>query len=224
VLTVEGDLQHQLLSLECPPPDDVEPADLRPSEERTNGILIASRLPLEWDTLPVPCLEGEPDDSQFAGNTLPARIPACGLRVLGVRVEYIVTERAERVGAYWTWLENAAAVLLRTPPAVILGDLNTPPVTGRERSGVRACFRRIIESGWRRVPPTGNGSYFNHQHGTWTEIDHILYTPQCRLREAEYVVGVAGFTLAGTPDALSDHAAVVADLDIPEAGGQTGQA
>jgi endonuclease/exonuclease/phosphatase family metal-dependent hydrolase len=170
----------------------------------TNRTLIASRVPFVQDDLSLPHR-----DRHYLGNTLAVCLPAVGLRVLGVRVEWLTDLR---VLGHWEWLEGAA-VKLRETPAVIIGDLNIHPLTGRERNEKALLFRKILDSGWRRAEPTGEYSYYGRAGGQ-TEVDHLLTTPHCAVREATFVTLVPGFTLAGTPDALSDHAALVAHIDI----------
>lgn len=183
---------HQVLSLEPP--------------EIANRTLIASRLPLERDGLALPDF-----DYQFPGNIVAAHLPTLGLRILGLRVPWYTAEhRIQRLEA-WNWLERAAASLCERP-AVILGDLNIPPSRGCTRRGIGACFQRILDGGWQRAAPAEGYSYFGRKGRS--EIDHILATLHCTVSGAHYVTCVPGFTLAGTPQALSDHAALVADIDI----------
>jgi endonuclease/exonuclease/phosphatase family metal-dependent hydrolase len=181
---------HQLLSHE---PDEI-----------ANRTLIASRLLLERDSLALPDF-----DRQFPANTVAAHFPTLGLRVLGLRVP-AYKPRDPLLLRGWEWLETAAA-RLRETPAVILGDLNVGALP--DRKGVGACFRKILDSGWERATPAGGYSYFGLS-GERSEIDHVLATPRCTVRGAEYLTSLPSFNLAGTPGALSDHAALVADIDI----------
>jgi endonuclease/exonuclease/phosphatase family metal-dependent hydrolase len=191
VLAKSG-LENQLLSHE--------------PREIANRTLMASRLFLKRDGLALPDF-----DEQFRANVVAAHIPTLGLRVLGLRVPAYHPRERDLLLSAWKWLESAAAQLLPAP-AVILGDLN---VQAAARTGAGASLRRIRESGWQRAAPVGGSSYFGRS-GARSEIDHVLVTPCCRVRGAEYVVSVGGFALAGTPDALSDHAALVADLEIDQ--------
>jgi endonuclease/exonuclease/phosphatase family metal-dependent hydrolase len=188
VLRASG-LENQLLSHE--------------SGEIANRTLMASRLPLKWDELALPEF-----DQQFPANVVAAQIPTLGLRVLGLRVPYYKSLEHELLLRAWEWLESAAAQLLRGP-AVILGDLN---VQAAARTPAGASFRRIVDSGWEPAKPV-RGELLRPLRCAF-EIDHVLVTPRCRVRGAEYVVSVAEFALAGTPGGLSDHAALVADLEI----------
>jgi endonuclease/exonuclease/phosphatase family metal-dependent hydrolase len=183
---------HQLLS--------------REPKEVANRTLIASRLPLERDPLALPDF-----DEQFPANTVAARVPGFGLRVLGLRVPAYGAEQQALLKKSWEWLENTAASLLGEP-AVILGDLNVRG-SPSQKDG-EAHFRRILESGWKRAAPAGGSSYYGAS-GVRSEIDHVLFSTRCTARSAEYVTSAAGFTLAGAPSALSDHAALVVDIEIP---------
>jgi endonuclease/exonuclease/phosphatase family metal-dependent hydrolase len=167
-------------------------------------IARLSRRPLEQDSLAVPDF-----DSQFPANIVAARLPTLDLRILGLRVPWY--ERSSQLlRSSWAWLEVTTAAL-RKGPAVILGDLNVSVSSGNGDDVV--SFRRILESGWQRAVPPVGCSYFGHSRRR-SEIDHIVATPYCRLKAAEYVTAVRGFTLAGTPDALSDHAALAADIEV----------
>jgi endonuclease/exonuclease/phosphatase family metal-dependent hydrolase len=182
--------KHQL----CPD----EPA------ERANRTLIASRLPLKPDRLALPDFDG-----QFPSNVVAAQLT--GLRVLGVRVPWYKSHERDLLLKAREWLESAAAQL-RHEPAVILGDLN---VRAGARRGRGEYFQRILNNGWQRAAPA-EGSSYPGRISKGSQIDHVLVTSQCRVRSAEYVVSVDRFTLAGPPPpmALSDHAALVVEVDI----------
>ena len=176
----------------------------REPTEVANRTLVASRAPLEVDVLALPDF-----DCQLPANIVAAHLPTFGLRIVGIRVPAYGPSNPLLLRS-WEWLETAAAALRETP-AVIMGDLNVRP--SPDRSGVGACFRRLLDNGWQRAAPTGGYSYFGPT-GVRSEIDHALASPRCKIRGAEYVVSVTGFTLAGAQNALSDHAALVVDLDI----------
>jgi hypothetical protein len=165
-------------------------------------------MPLERDSLALPTF-----DIQFPSNMVAAYLPALRLRILGLRVPMYLGESLPNLLKAWQWIESAAAQL-RGAPAVILGDLNIPPSPGHRGRG--AIFHRILERGWHRATPTGY-SYLGHS-GRCSEIDHILATSHCTLRDARYVTSIStseeDFTLSGSSDVLSDHVALVAHLDI----------
>jgi hypothetical protein len=183
---------HQLLS--------------REPREVANRTLIASRLPLEHDPLTLPDF-----DEQFSANIVAGFIPGSRLRVLGLRVPAYGAEQQRLLKKCWEWIENTASGLLGEP-AVILGDLNVrgSPI----RKGGEAYFRRILQSGWKRAAPSAESSYYGAS-GVRSEIDHVLFSTPCTALGAEYVTSAGGFTLAGAPGALSDHAALVVEIDIP---------
>jgi Endonuclease/Exonuclease/phosphatase family len=182
--------------------------------EIANRVLIASRFPMERDGLALPVF-----DEQFPANTLAVRLPNLGLRILGLRVPAYSGEQRELRIRAWEWLETAATKL-HDVPAVILGDLNVR--VSDSRAPFEAAFRRILGSGWQRAVPAGGHSFFGH-NGLRSEIDHFLATPHCKIRGAEYVISLPGMTLAGTHDAISDHAALVADVDVCPANESTKQ-
>lgn len=186
---------HQLLSH--------EPAEV------ANRTLIASRLPLVRDGLALPDF-----DHQLPANVVAAYLPTLGLRILGVRVPAYETKHRMHLLGAWEWLETAA-ITMCDAPAVILGDLNIRPSAGPRMTG--GYFHRILNSGWQRAVPVEGHSYFGHGNRR-SEIDHLLINPHCTVHEAEYVTAVPGFSLAGTPGALSDHAALVATVDRKQCG------
>ena len=47
-----------------------------------------------------------------------------------------------------------------------------------------------------------------------SEIDHILGTSSCEFTNARYVTEIDGHRLAGSKDAISDHAALMADVAV----------
>jgi endonuclease/exonuclease/phosphatase family metal-dependent hydrolase len=108
----------------------------------------------------------------------------------------------------WEWLEEFAASR-RDTPTIIVGDLNVKP-TSRKAKGRH--FRRLLASGWTRAEPVGGHSYFGPT-GARTEIDHLLATTRCRVRDARYITAIAGFAFADAPSALSDHAVLMADVE-----------
>jgi hypothetical protein len=168
-----------------------------------NRTLIASRLLIHRDDLALPDF-----DCQLPANTVAARLGRLGLRILGIRIPAYGQSNPLLMRS-WEWLETASHAL-KVAPAVIMGDLNIRPMP--DRKGVGACFRRLLDNGWQRAAPTEGYSYFGPS-GVRSEIDHALVSPCCRIQGAEYVVSVPGFELAGTPNALSDHAALVVDID-----------
>lgn len=175
------------------------------SVEIANRTFVVARLPLEPDPLPLPDF-----DYQLPSNTVIARLPTVGLRVLGLRIPWYVPRSSPLRIKSWQWLEAAAAAM-RFTPAVILGDLNEP-ITVR-RGAVGGCLQRMLDNGWRAATPDQPHSYFGHR-GTRSAVDHLFATAHIRVEWSEYVTALNGFTLAGSAESLSDHAALVVDLEI----------
>jgi endonuclease/exonuclease/phosphatase family metal-dependent hydrolase len=187
----DGGLIHQMISPE-------------PSE-RANRTFVASRLPLDEDRLPAATF-----DQQLPANTLSVRFADSGLRVLALRVP--AYERAQQALTLksWDWLE-ASAALLRNSQAVILGDLNVRPAATSGPGIVH--FRRIRAAGWQLATSETEASYFSPR-GSKSTLDSLLHTASVLVTATRFVSCVAGYSLAGQPDALSDHAAIVADLHV----------
>ena len=161
-----------------------------------NRVLVASRFPLESDGVELPNF-----DQQFRANMAAVLLPTIGLRVLGVRVPAYESKDRHQLRESWRWLENAARIWSETA-TVILGDLNVGPTPSGRRDG---HFERILSTGWTRAQPTDRYSYSGHGDRR-SEIDHILVTSRCAVREARYVTKTDEFVLAGADGALSDHA------------------
>jgi endonuclease/exonuclease/phosphatase family metal-dependent hydrolase len=173
--------------------------------EKANRILIASRLPLQALNTPLPEF-----DRQFPANILCVSVPSAGISIIGVRVPWYQKQDAKLVFNAWEWLETTAAALL-SQPAIILGDLNVGLKSNRSRGG--EYFRNILQTGWHRATPKECASFFGG-NGQQSEIDHILGTSSCRFSNAQYVTQREGYLLAGTTDAISDHAALMTEVSV----------
>ncbi len=172
---------------------------------KANRVLIASKHPLEPLDIRLPDF-----DLQFPSNVVGVRIPSAGVSIVGVRVPWYVKQDAGLVFAAWDWLESTAATLLDRP-VVILGDLNVGLKSNRSRGGEH--FRRILSSGWQRATPVGTASYFGAAEKR-SEVDHILSNGLCGLHDARYVTELGEYVLAGQSDAISDHAALRAEISV----------
>jgi hypothetical protein len=174
--------------------------------ERANRVFVASRLPMEPDDFELPDF-----DRQFPANMAGVQSPTLGLRLLGVRVPAYEAKDRALLAKSWEWLE-AFAASRRNMRAAIVGDLNVRPASTKPRG---RNFRRLLANGWTRALPAGGHSYFGHT-GARTEIDHLLTTPYCAVRDARYVTSLPGFAIAGAPSALSDHAILIADVEVSQ--------
>ncbi len=171
--------------------------------EIANRVLIVSKLPIIALPLDLPLF-----DHQFPANLLAISIPSVSLNVLGIRVPAYSGKTATYLSKAWDWLE-AEAETLRPKAAVILGDLNVS-MDSRKPSG--ESFRRILSSGWRRAEIAESATFFGHG-GRSSEIDHILATDRCILSCPRILRAIGGYELAGSKPALSDHAALICDVN-----------
>lgn len=177
----------------------------RDTGAKANQVLIASRLPLKPLELRLPEF-----DRQFPANILGVEVPSVGITIVGVRIPWYDKQDAGLVEPAWTWLESTATTFVNEA-AVIMGDLNVGPESGRSRGGEH--FRRILQSGWHRAMPKESASYISH-NGQQSEIDHVLGTWLCGFENARYVTRSGAYHLAGAPDAISDHAALVVEVTV----------
>ena len=173
--------------------------------ERANRTFVASRVSVEQDCVPLPTF-----DRQLPANLLAVRFPDTGLRVLALRVPAYEGPERPLVLRSWDWLESTAALLV-DEAAVIVGDLNVSAAS--RRSGGGDHFRRIRSAGWSLATPEGEPSFFSSTGHTST-VDHLLHTRTVRVASAAFVSEVSGYVLAGSRGAISDHAAIVADLSV----------
>lgn len=180
---------HQLLSVE--------------TGEKSNRIFIAARCPLQPLVLELPSF-----DHQFSSHLLGARIPSLNVSLVGVRFPWY--ETSDLIVSAWDWLE-ATATSLMNHPSIILGDLNVGLTSDSSRGGEH--FRRMLAGGWHRATPRSGVGY--HGYGeSRSEIEHILGTNQCEFSETDYVIKSGEFQLAGGPNAISDHAALVTRVKV----------
>jgi len=175
------------------------------TDEVANRIFIASRFPLEPLDISLPSF-----DRQFPANVLCVRIPTVGVSIVGVQIPWYVRQDSGLVFTAWEWLESAASKLVNQP-AIILGDLNVGLNSTPSRGG--EYFERILNSGWQRAIPSDGTSFFSTQ-GQQSEIDHILGTRLVGFNNAHYVTQLDGHEFAGGDGAISDHAALMAEVRL----------
>jgi hypothetical protein len=190
----DGGWTHQLMS-----PD---------TGAKANRVLIASRLPFQDSGM------AHPDfDTQFPANVAAARFEN-GLTLVGLRIPAYTGADLPLTTKAWDWVQETAQRLV-DQPAVIVGDLNTSvKATGR---WARPQLAQMLAHGWRRAEPLDGPSYFG-ANGVQSEIDHLLFTRKCDVKEGRFVRRIGGYTLAGQADALSDHAALLCEVGVGTGG------
>jgi hypothetical protein len=172
---------------------------------KANRVFIASKHELHHLMLELPAF-----DLHFPANLLCVYFPGLNLSLIGVRVPWYEKDEMQLIQRSWDWLEGTAAALVGQR-AVILGDLNVGLKSGIARGGEQ--FRRILDSGWHRAAPIDGFSYLGNGSGQ-SEIDHILGTASCKFGQAQYVTSAGSYTLAGDASAISDHAALIAEVTL----------
>lgn len=173
------------------------------TREPADRVLAAARVAMVAEPFARPRF-----DEHFAANLLRVRFPATGLRVLALRVPVYESRQRSLTAAAWDWIEQAANALAGGPAAIV-GDFNASPASPRHRGGEH--FQRILESGWTLATPADGASYFGLR-GRTSVVDHLLVSPACAANGAAFVTAAGGLRLAGSPGAISDHAALVADV------------
>ncbi len=206
---------HQHYS--APPPD--------PAPERRLGVLIASRLPLE----PLPGVDGLPWPERHAAA-----------RIGGVEVHALHAPISAKAGQVKViTLERVAAALADagppTPPAVLVGDLNTPAYESREgevRSFARTRGGAIREGFDERHDAAELGLVPGLEAHGWTDAFRAVHGYGARDRSWMYANrkfgyridhafarGVAvedcGYVHAWREAGLSDHSAIWAQVGFP---------
>jgi len=175
------------------------------TRERANRVLIASRIPLAIEVLDLPTF-----DFQFSANIAAVTLPALGLRVVGVRVPAYTGCARAKIGSSWDWLEGVAT-MWRDTPTVLTGDLNVRLTSEEGKGGEH--FRRIQSNSWTRARPSEGFSYYGPRE-VRSEIDHVLFTKHCIVQDARYVTEAGKHILAGAVSALSDHAALMVEINV----------
>jgi hypothetical protein len=69
----------------------------------------------------------------------------------------------------------------------------------------------MAENGWTHAAPAEGASYWTPR-GDPRRLDHAFASPGLAVRKAEYVAAIDGYVLAGTREALSDHAALLLEV------------
>jgi endonuclease/exonuclease/phosphatase family metal-dependent hydrolase len=169
-----------------------------------NQILMAAKCLLQEGDLQSPTVS-DADSSNF----LHVRVDSSSLEVVGVRVP--AYPRREQKAAYWESIcKTAGSVIHR--PIVYIGDLNADPAKKRSVGG--RCLADLAKQGWQIPSPDGPWSYISRT-GYTSRIDHALVSPGLRITQIRYVVESAGVLLADFKrNAVSDHAALVADVEL----------
>ena len=175
---------HQALSVE--------------TAEKTNRVLIASRLPIAPLPLRMPSF-----DQQFQANLVGVKILNCDISLLGLRMPWYKSNGL--VTKAWDWLEETASELI-SQQSIIIGDLNASEQSKTGRGGEH--LRRIIQSGWQKANP--NGASYYSKNGKTSTIDHLLTSKSCFVESTEYLIKVNQHQLAAHAGAISDHALLLA--------------
>ena len=165
---------------------------------RANQVLVASRRPIVVRELPPSAV-----DQHLVANTLRLQVDGC-LELLCARMP---TYTGSQRSAAWDWLTAVANDARQRGKAMLIGDLNT----GLLAATPMPQFLSLCAT-WNRLQPTGRGSFFG-KSGNVSEIDHAL-TSGATDGTAWYVRRAGEFCLAGSDDALSDHAGLFVQLDL----------
>src|SRR5438874_2424387 len=139
---------------------DQQLMSVQPSEV-ANRVLIVSKFALAPLPLDLPTF-----DQQLPANLLGVSLPTLGIAIVGVRIPAYSGETAHLLLPAWDWLETTATAL-KSSAAVLLGDLNV--ATDSKGSTGGGHFRRILNSGWHRVPNCNEPTFFG-QRGQSAEI------------------------------------------------------
>jgi len=197
-LFIERLLSHGLINLNISRPDE--------NGFRSNRVLIASKMPTKYGDISPPNYHGS-----FSTNVLHVHVPSIDLEVLGLRVEYFKgPTKHEYLAPWWEWLDNVMRARVGSR-FIAIGDLNTD--IDRRPSQYGRHLKEIVECGWHFPSPVGGVSYYAHS-GAMTRIDHALVSTAFPRPAARYVAKSGRFVLGSPTGVLSDHAALVVDLDV----------
>ena len=167
---------------------------------RTNGLLLASRAPIERITTPPP-----PSPQRFlAAKT-------AGLNVLVVHIPE--ERRSTRKPAAWRHLLGEARAL-RNADAVVIGDYNTGRHRLDEAGSTFTCTALLGElatmgfiDAWRSLNPVAQEfTWFSHKGGGF-RIDHAYLSPSLAKKLVD-----ARYSHVEREARLSDHSVLMVEL------------
>jgi endonuclease/exonuclease/phosphatase family metal-dependent hydrolase len=182
-----------------------------------NQVLIASRSPLAGGEMLPPQYH-----RTCTSNVVHAQLIDAGLHIFGVRVP-MWREDPHRLTEMWDWIDQVGNSY-RDKPAVLLGDLNVDPNRCRRVPAAGARIRSFMEN-WQHAAPAVGASYYTVTRGKEFPkcIDHAFVSKAVAVANAEYRESAGEWLLVdrqrpkSTKRSLSDHAALVVDLDINRA-------
>jgi exonuclease III len=173
-----------------------------------NGMLMASRLPLEAARAP----------AEFGGRWLEARFSALGLHVLGVHVpdDTRPTDKA----AYWQAIVRLGRARL-SEHCLILGDFNTGrrhqdgPAAGARRASIHGCEALLgtllslgYVDGWRHLNAAAREFSWVSAAGDERRIDTAYLSPPLASS-----LQTAAYSHFERQQSFSDHAPLLLELD-----------
>jgi endonuclease/exonuclease/phosphatase family metal-dependent hydrolase len=175
--------------------------------ERQNQVLLATRSPSHvGDTTP------PSSRHQVPPNLLHAVIDTPRLHVIGLRIPMFVRGDTQGEHEYREWLRAQAPTWGRQP-TVVIGDLNADPAIARSwRARLLASY---ADDGWSIASPA-HGWSFMGKRGHTARIDHALLSPGLTARDAQYVTEAGECVFAGRDGAVSDHAVLVVEIELPD--------
>lgn len=176
---------------------------LPPFAAKENHVLVASRYMLSEGAIRAPAIA-----PAVPSNALHVRVSDWGFDLLGIRVpDYSRQPQLRRT--CWDWIEGVAHSVINQP-FVLMGDFNTDPRYSRAKCGDRIAG--LVASGWQHAAPSNGCSYWTPKRHE-VVIDHAFFTPHFQVHKAEYVREVDGIAMAGKVGALSDHAALLVEVE-----------
>lgn len=170
--------------------------------EGVNGILIASRWPLEIRQV---------EDAQAPGRLLQAVLPQVDTTIIAAHVPDRSSPRA-RTGCWRALLGLARAC--RAADAIVLGDFNTGRHRLDEAGATFNCTALLGElaamgyaDAWRLLNPDGKEYSWRSSAGNGFRIDAAYVSPSLRPR-----VCSACYSHAERENRVSDHSALLLSL------------
>ena len=171
-----------------------------------NQVLLASRSPHAIGDLTAPT-------TTPAATSNFLHVSVSGIEVVGMRAP--AYPKRPELEAYWKEMEQLIAGSI-SRRILFIGDMNCAPERPRMPGG--QVMNRLLKAGWAIPTPVGDWSYISKNGDSSSRIDHAICGPHFPKATASYKTRIGDIVLAGSfaDKAISDHAALVLDLELGE--------
>jgi len=179
-----------------------------------NQILIASRLPLKEGSIFPP---DHPVDG-VRNNIFHVTMGSLG--IIGLRMPlFSGNQKKDQIPVishpWWEWVIQTARENLNCP-FIFIGDFNCDLVRKTKDNGLR--LEQLTREGWTHAIPKDSSvkSFYSKPESKGSTIDHAFLSPQLVLKKTDFILQKGSYHFAKHEDALSDHAVLMVEFDLPK--------